>query len=366
MDDDKKMLPKISTWLIIISIFVGLFTMEFTAGVFISQIKPSIKNQESKNQIIIKGEYKKDSSRAKKEYVDTVRVKEEYIEMIYDDSTNLSKEDLREEREAKDIAKVSITKNPLVLRWITFHSCINALAFSSIIFIVLLIIKLYRDYIKGHNLNLYLQILAIILIFVMFICMLMYNKSKLLAGDDILKYFKIIFKDTSLAINLVTIPLFIIALIPLSGVIIINHGAYQLIHDKSTKEDNDDKRKKLAYLKDTLNLLAAYLSIFVSVSVIGTGMQRDMVMAEMTHADRLFPVEIIYAYGISFSMVLALFYVPSLVFIKILEKEYLPKTENSPHTWWMLGSETVNMVKLALSVALPLITSIIQPLLSGT
>ncbi len=266
----------------------------------------------------------------------------------------------------KDVNKRAyLNINPIVFRWILFVSVALSISNASSIFIFLLVYQLYEKYkhyfTKKSWLSLILSLLALLAFFLYVWC----NKSVFLDGGQIMDDFNIIFSNPSKSTYLVTGCLLFISLAPIIGILIINLATYFTLQLNEENKSELHLNIEYIYLNDRINILAFYLGVLVSFAVIGSGLQRNMIISQIVDLEILYPIEMTYAYGISYSLILALFFIPSSLYLRYLGQELSTEDDDQGKgKWWQLGQETYTTLKLGLAIALPFITSVIQPMLS--
>lgn len=252
--------------------------------------------------------------------------------------------------------KTFINLNPFVLRWITFHSVALSLGFSSLGFIVFLIIKLFPDKQDIIKMKPIISILLGLVAAIGCIIMIIIAQDKILTGVDIMEYFNLIFKNPRFAIGIITYPMLAISLFPIFGILLINVRAYFIFQLNNKLASNEEYTN----MKNNLNSFSFYLGLLVSCAVIGTGLQRDMIIDHVKDFSYIYPKELIYSYGISYSIILASFFVPSYMYLRYTGSAFAGSEPSEGKNFLSLSKEAIDNLKLALSIVLPTISSIVQ------
>ena len=262
--------------------------------------------------------------------------------------------------------KASLNLNPPIFRWIIFHSVSLSLFLASSIFIFYLVFITYKQYRQYYNFKVVGVILVGVSVVLFALFFISTPQTKIINGRELMTYFNINFDNPKCAINIIVIPMYIVSLIPIIGILMGNFGTYCSFESKIAINSKSPEEKIIEYndLKERLNIFTFYLGLLVSCAVIGSGLQRDMITNQI--GELLYPEEMVYAYGIAFSTILALLLIPSFVYLRYAGREYQNIIDSTKkEDWWKIGVDTVDNFKLALSVALPLISSIVQPILTG-
>jgi len=256
--------------------------------------------------------------------------------------------------------KLFINTHKSVLNWIVFHSIVLALAFSSSIFIIILISEIVKKFkvkfFTRKSLKLLIPFIILIILTIISIKYVGIKRTTLMSGNEIMEFFGIIFKNPHFTVGTLVRLLSFISIIPLSGIIVINIALNESIQKPNTS------LWKYKFLRDRLNVFAFYSGCFVAISLIGTRLQREMIKEQIVNIELIYPNDLIFAYGASFSLFLSLFFLPTLIYLKYFEKIYVSKSEldsNSTY-WWKISQEAVKDMKLVFSIFLPMITSLFQ------
>lgn len=266
---------------------------------------------------------------------------------------------------------------PATLTWMIFHTFALSLGAASMVFLIHLIRNLRRRFEirlrSKQTLKVLLPFILVVVITLLFYLLMTsspvvesYSGSNILvSGSEIMDHFNIIFKDPQQTIKNVVTAFFLLGLVPLLGITMVNI-AINTLWSKDPKEEVDHTADYFI-LKDRLNVFALVSGLLVAVSVIGTGLQRSMI-AEYLVGDinLIYPNEFIYAYGLSFTLLLALFFLPSLAFLKYYKRQFKVKSseETTKIGLWSVGKESIDDIKLIFSIVLPLLSSVVQPFLS--
>lgn len=261
--------------------------------------------------------------------------------------------------------KLYLNLHPAIVNYIIFHGIVISLAWASMLFMLGVIYKLIKEFgIRFRSKATLISVIPfIVLIFLTGLVLdyLIGTRSNNMMGGEIMEYFNIIFIEPEKVLKLVALAIAIASLIPVGGIMIINIAITETF-GKSSTEKIEEQGKKYKILKDNLNVFALYAGLFVAAAIIGTGLQREMIGGQIHNIELIYPDEIIYAYGMSFSFILGLIFIPSLAYLKYYKrKNNIVITEKtSGVSWWKIGSESISDLKLTLSIILPLLTSIAQ------
>ena len=256
---------------------------------------------------------------------------------------------------------------PGVLNWIVFHCIALSIGISTLPFILLLIVRLRKAFnIKfkaKHTLMASIPLGLVVGITIIFASLISSDKIiGMVSGEEIMVHFNIIFSNPEVLIRSLVLAFLFLGFFSLIGIMMVNISISKLSNQESS---DDDKKKGFKLIKDNLNIFALYSGLILGVAIIGTGLQRDMIAEQLESAasiSLIFPDSFIYSYGIAFTFVLALFFLPSLVYLKYAQKKTLPLTENKTEntSWWRIGTESIDDIKLIFSIVLPLISSVVQ------
>lgn len=251
---------------------------------------------------------------------------------------------------------------PKTLLWISYHSLALTIALIAVILLIFPIRSLVKEFhIKSKWSTTYPFIPILIggIVLAILLSSGIVKLRALISGDGIIKYFRIIFEPESEIVRyLVGIFLFL-AVVPIFGITVINLATKKLSTDPTLKADITKHYKSL---REKLNTFALVIGFLVSISIIGTKLQKKMIGEQLMNVDAIYPDEFVYLYALTFTLVLALFFLPSLFYLKRIKADHEIKTEDDVLSlgWWKVGKESVDDIKVIFSMILPLITSISQ------
>ena len=289
-----------------------------------------------------------------------------YSTALYKDLDTIKKELFLKNLLPEINDKASLNLNPALFRWIIFHSVSLSLCLASSIFIFYFMLLTYKEYKRYFNLEIRVVLITFIIVVILALLYIAKPQTRIINGVEIMTYFNINFDNPKCAINIIVWPMYTVSLIPIIGILMGNFATYFAFENKikTILQSQEEKTKAYSDLKDRLNIFTFYLGLLVSCAVIGSGLQRDMITNQI--GKLLYPEEMVYAYGIAFSTILALLFIPSFIYLRYAGKEYQNIIDSTKkEDWWKIGVDTVDNFKLALSVALPLISSIVQPIITG-
>ncbi len=259
--------------------------------------------------------------------------------------------------------------NPAVLSWIVFNSIGIALAWASSLFISMLIYQIVRQYginvFGKESINVTIPFLFLLIITLSLLIFINDNKLIINGGADIMAEFGIIFQNPSKATQYVIRCYMPAGLVAITGILMINLAIYHNFNNKEKRPANN-LANTYKHLKGNLNIFALFAGLLVAISVIGTRLLRNMIGEQLAGVKTIFPDEFIFAYGASFTLILALFFVPTQLYLKYYKyKEHLKlPVQNEMVSWWKIGQESIDDFKLAFSIILPLLSSIVQAFIS--
>lgn len=258
-----------------------------------------------------------------------------------------------------------VNLHPKVFKWMIFHTAALSLFMASFLFILNLIIQIWMPWKAMLNLKYILTLILSISGIIVFLTVFGKITPKIWNGIQIMDHFNLIFSNPECAIHFFVWPMQAVSFFPIIGILLINLRVYHVFQKEKIQPTHIEYIK----LKDTLNIFALYLGLLVSCAVIGTGLQQEMIIGEIPGLKVLYPNEMIYAYGIAFSLTLSLVFIPSYVYLvkasRAFSKADKDEENNSATFLWLhISKETIDNLKLTFSIILPLLTSIIQPFLS--
>lgn len=258
---------------------------------------------------------------------------------------------------------------PATFNWIVFHRTALSMGMALMIFLIILIASLIKRFeLKLLSIETGRVIIPLILIaglILVLIFELRIEQGSILYGTEIIDYFNIIFDEPQDTIGTIEKIYFVIGVVPILGLITIILATNRLVCLEPNSQRNINKDYKV--LKDNLNIFAFFSGLLVASSVVGFSLLRKMIAEQVPGVESILPNEFIYGYGISFTLFLALFFLPSLVFLKYVKSKYIvvPEGNDISVRWWKIGEESIDDIKLIFSLVLPLLTSIGQSLLSN-
>ncbi len=269
------------------------------------------------------------------------------------------------------VKKYYLNVFPGVLNWTVFHCVALSLATSSILFIVLLIIRIKNKFeVNFKSIDFKLAILpmiaTILAIVIFYFTISSQQITSLVSGADIMADFDIIFLNPQLLIQRFVAAFLILGCIPLVGMMIINIAIHNL-HTLRLKKDYD-LEGSFKTIKDSLNIFSLFSGLLLGVSIVGTRLQRDMIAEHFDKGKEIihiiYPDSFIYSYGMGFTLILALFFLPSLLYVNYSKSVLIKKEEvtgsNNNRGFWHIGKDTLEDAKIILSIVLPLISSVVQ------
>ena len=251
---------------------------------------------------------------------------------------------------------------PATILWISFHSTSLAIGIIAAWLLFFLIRSLIKEFdIKFSKTTIFAFIPLLIGVFALMFALetdLILLRS-LISGNGVTKYFGIIFPENTDIVRALVGTFLLIAVVPLSGIILINVASKNLSINENLHENMAAHYKSL---REKLNTFALVTGFLVAISIVGTQLQKKMIGEQITNIDAIYPNEFIYLYALTFTLILALFFIPSLLLLKRIkiDKKIEADTGVMNLGWWKIGKESVDDVKLIFSMILPLIASVSQ------
>ncbi|MFC2152029.1 hypothetical protein ACFLSE_05825 [Bacteroidota bacterium] len=187
---------------------------------------------------------------------------------------------------------------------------------------------------------------------------------------DLLKEFNILLDDPKKTIKVAVGIMFSVAFTGMAGLLILNK-AINNIQSDSIKQKEEVHKVTLQYnrLRSDLKFYLYSLSLLVAGSILTTGMLRESILTIIPSAnDFIFPIEFVYLYGLSFSLILIIAYVPIFANLKYksqkivagvegLSAQYQPEKLKAIKEKLSVQSTIFDNIKVVISLLAPLITS---------
>ena len=268
-----------------------------------------------------------------------------------------------------------LNTHPQVLSWIIFHTTALALSLTGSLYLLTRIKRISTKYIKKMDRGDYAWLFCGLATILLFLVSILFYKPMMLNGIGIMVHFSLIFNNPLLTVGVVSGLLILMGFVPIAGILYVNLAVYRTLEqnlDGTTKDQAEASKD----LKDEMNFFMLYLGLLVSASVIGTGLQREMILQEITNGAVLFPDKMVHAYGFVFTFILFVLFVPSYIYLHRASDEIVqadpageivqpdPAPVSDKQNIWKIDEKTIADVKVALMVALPTIGSIVQQFFS--
>ena len=257
---------------------------------------------------------------------------------------------------------LTLNLSPKTLIFITYQSMYLSGSILCMCLIILFTKRLFKEFkFNLRSKEFSRPILEILILLILTFCIFYFlnGPSRLLGGAKIMERFGIVFNDPINVVKVITITASITALVPLFAIAIVN----VITSISSNQKISDEEKKgKLSKLKDYLNTIAFLSGLILAGTIIGLSLQRSMIGEYLTNISLIFPDEFIGTYGVSFSFVLAVFFVPTLLHIKVCERDLNLDNNSSDKSssWLRIGKNTAKELELAFSIFLPLFASVFQ------
>jgi len=296
-----------------------------------------------------------------KHLIDTIII--DTTSYIFNEYISINKKEQYQSSLSKINNEAYFNLNPSILRWTFFAGGSLSIILSSSILIMIAVHQLVQKYKPLFNSISWICLILSIIVFIIFLLFSSSIQPMLWNGRDLMEKFGLIFNRPKYVTNWIIVPQYIVSIIPVIGILIINIAVYTSSQSKGNKSTL--LKNECIYLKDKLNIFAIYLSFLVSIAVIGAGLQRDMIISQVSELDILYTKEMIIGHGFSFSLILALIFIPTSIYLSLYGKENLKDNEKSGGMWWQTGTNLFNNIKLFLSITLPFFSGIMQQIISG-
>jgi hypothetical protein len=272
--------------------------------------------------------------------------------------------------------KLYINLHPSILSWILFYSVVLSLAIASSILMIFILIEFIKDNLDTINFNrpwlIYGLFIVLVVLVSGFIIYVHDKPAKIMTGAEMMIYFDIIFKDPNAVTRVMMIPFIVCALISSAGIMVVNLVANETFNESnlkglSTKKTEKEKLRRYKDLKDKLHTFGLYAGLLVSTTIVGLGLQKKMLVQQISNVEKIYPPEFIISYGSSFTLFLALIFLPSLIYLKYLRMDHNIQIESktTEKSWWAIGKETRDEVKIVFAIILPLLTSMVQSIIGS-
>lgn len=261
---------------------------------------------------------------------------------------------------------------PGTLNWIIFHCSGIALGITFCFFIFFLI----RDLIDKFNIRFDFKSYklgigppGLIVFGMMFFGVLMSTKETfgIIAGSEIMDDFGFIFQHPHNVTSSFIVIYMLVGLFALVGMAIINICISKTVSGEMVKKSEIHKIFKK--LKEDLNVFAFFSGLLLGVSIIGTGLQRTMISEYFFQGTEviqfIYPESFVYVYGIQYTVLLTIFYIPSLIYLNYSKSVAFPREQpksgsEEKTSWGLIGRDTVEDLKIVFSIFIPLLSSMLE------
>ncbi|MCI4670622.1 MAG: hypothetical protein MRZ79_20980 [Bacteroidia bacterium] len=307
----------------------------------------------------------------------------------------------------KESSKKEITKYYLlnykhsVLKWIGFHSGALGFGYALIPFFFILIFQIIKEVNQKSEarldhkfpIRIFLVSLLLVALSSLFTFLILRGDNvNLLSGADIMADFNIVFYDPNLTIGILVVFFMIVGIPPLLGMLMIVWATAKLWNEKGSLDEDENKKitetlaaqstkdesgqqpkredlekpirdgklvKLYLSIRDKLNVFAFFSGCLVALSILGSRLQRDMIMDYIPDVKEIYPDLFTYLYGLVFTLLLAMFFLPAQFFLKYFKDERGIAVEAKPESgkWWKIGTESIQDIKLIFALVLPLLTT---------
>ncbi|PLX11029.1 MAG: hypothetical protein C0597_15740 [Marinilabiliales bacterium] len=187
---------------------------------------------------------------------------------------------------------------------------------------------------------------------------------------NLLSDFDILLKNPDHTIKIAIGVMFLAAFTGMAGLLILNKAIDNIKYDTVALKSNvEQSLDQFNMLRIDLKFYLYTLSLLVAGSILTTGMLRESILTVLPRAnDFLFPIEFVYLYGLSFSLILIIAYVPIFSNLKRksqqivlgideLSDAYEPLQLKSIKERLSVQTTIFDNIKVVISLLAPLITS---------
>ncbi|MEM7573290.1 MAG: hypothetical protein AAF433_10335 [Bacteroidota bacterium] len=261
---------------------------------------------------------------------------------------------------------LTINFTPKVLVYVVFHSVFLSASIVAMLFMGFLIFRLITEFkIRIRFKENFLSIIGILILLIatVFLFKLINDSApRLFGGAKIMETFGIVFNDPVAIVELISYVLMAVAIVALAGIAFINIVTAKLTNNLVRDENS------FQVLISYLNTIALFSGLLVAGTVIGTSIQRTMIAEYLKNTNLIFPDEFIALYGVSFSFILAVFFLPTLFYIKSCQRSLDLVNAPDPEklSWINIGKNTFEELKLLFSISLPILASIFEHFFQAT
>jgi hypothetical protein len=193
---------------------------------------------------------------------------------------------------------------------------------------------------------------------------------------DLLVDFEILLESPMVTINIVVGAMYFVGFLGMAGIIILNK-AITKINSKSDNLVNDISRipETIIRIKSDLRFYLYSLSLLVVGSIITTGLLRESILTILPrNNDFFFPIEFVYLYGLSFSLILVIAYFPVFYNLKAKSKAILSNFDNISSDFESdkiedlrnklnIQNTAIDNIKIVISLMAPIVTSFLPNLI---
>ena len=333
--------------LIFTTIFTGLITLLVYSNILIGSLRTYDYKEGERVQLVVDQPNEEGEIQS-----DTVKLRNEITSVTI----------LNHQDESTFKSNLSLNFAPKTLIYIFFHAAYLAVSVVGMLIVLFLLWRMTIEFdLKrrfGKNI---LSIISIIVLAVLTgVLMTLTNSDSeyFMGGAKIMRNFKIIFEDPMGMVKTVMSSLTAVGLVLLCAIAYVNVVTSRISESEAT---NEEKLSRLKSLKGYMNTIAFLSGLIVAGTVVGTSLQRDMISEYLTNIDLIYPMRFIAVYGMVFTIILALFFIPSLLYLKYCERKYQPSSQGEEKKGWFgFGKETIKEIEIVFSVFLPLFASVVE------
>jgi hypothetical protein len=265
-----------------------------------------------------------------------------------------------------DSTLLAYNLNPKLMVWALVFSTLFGLALGSVPLSVGRSAHLIRIF--GISWRALLGSIVIILVFFVLVLSVSSGEGsgKLLSAVQLMMDFKIIFFDPK-GIEIMITVVVLTGSFAAYGILLINFCASTILsgEDQSAMQ----RFSKLKLLDDNLNVLLGVISILIMLSVVALSVIHQAIQNQFTVVNaNIFPSEFIYAYGLVFTIFLAIIYLPThfylnQILVEVKQSKDFEGLQAEEHSKMVLGGTLSKNFQVLFAIIAPLLGSALTEML---
>ena len=267
-----------------------------------------------------------------------------------------------------------LNQHPKLFIWIILISALVGLSWAFLLLFSGMLLSLFRNYVHFSK-NEILGLIAIVVlsgVTLWFIDSDSVNGQLILVFDDVLEKLFLFFKNPRFVISWVVNNPMLTAFVAISNVIVILVIIYKIGQEWLENQDltsSETILSQLHSLKQTFDFHITILGGLIGIAVFASNIIRLAIHeAICLEGCNILPIEFVYAYGLIFTLLLAVLYYPSFELYRLISNQIIKQTvekEEQPtkmEEMGLIGSSTQNLTNL-LKLSTPFIAGIMSELL---